>query len=110
MTDPMNTQQHSEATWQQLALSRIESHVSTVEYEMAGLRESVYGALLQFARADESADRQAVNRVRALHKVCTETPLDEGGCEPGDCDEPVCAYDTEAWPCRTIRALEEGKQ
>lgn len=106
----MNTRQHSEATWQQLALSRIESHVSTVEYELAGLREAVYGALLQFARADESADRQAVKRVRALHKVCTETPLDEGGCGPGDCDYQICAHDGQAWPCLTIRALEEGKQ
>lgn len=60
----MNTQQHYEATWQQIALSRIESYVSTVEYELAGLREAVNDALLQFARADESADRQAVERVR----------------------------------------------
>lgn len=74
------------------------------------LREAVNDALLQIARADESADRRAVDRVRALHKVCTETPLDEGGCLPGDCDEPVCAHDAQAWPCRTIRALEEGKQ
>lgn len=50
---------------------------------------------------------EAVNRVRALHKVCTETPLDEGGCTDG-CDEPICAYDTEEWPCNTIRALDGG--
>ena len=45
-----------------------------------------------------------VDRVRALHKVCTETPFDEGGCTDG-CDEPICAYDAETWPCATIRAL-----
>jgi len=24
------------------------------------------------------------------------------------CDYQICAYDTEEWPCLTIRALEEG--
>lgn len=58
------------------------------------------GTLARLERAEA-----AIARVRALHKVCTETPLDEGGCLPGDCDEPVCAHDAQAWPCATIRAL-----
>src|SRR5574343_127886 len=87
------------------ALCAIDDRLSSLEYEVGGLRVVVNEALLQFARAGESADQQAIERVRALHRVCTETPLDEGGC-----DEPICVHDGQAWPCHTIRALEEGKQ
>lgn len=85
------------------ALCAIDDRLSSLEYEVGGLRVVVNEALLLEARSD--SDR-AVERVRKLHTVCTETTLDEGGCLPGDCDEPICAHDAQVWPCLTIRALE----
>lgn len=78
----------------------------TPEETIEALREYAPEGTSQKLRDAEAA----IERVRALHKVCTKIPFDEGGCEPGDCDEPVCVHDGQAWPCLTIRALEEGKQ
>lgn len=61
-------------TPQYAALSNIESYVSTVEYEVAGLREAVNEALLQSARTGESADRKAIDRVLTLADLMDKAP------------------------------------
>lgn len=97
----MNTPQYA-------ALSSIESYVSTVEYEVAGLREAVNEALLQSARTGESADRKAIERVRALaeramsivSRGCTCYGNDCTGCRRG---EPM-GWDLD--PAQVLAALD----
>jgi len=89
----------------------IQTGVSIVDQitlvQMLNNRDKVLRALDEYEELPMSAADEAIERVRALHKVCTETPFDEGGCTDG-CDEPICTYDAETWPCLTIKALDGG--
>ena len=95
-------------TPQYVALSNIESYVSTVEYEVAGLRVAVNEALLYLVRAGESADRKAIERVRALaeramsvvSRGCTCPGDDCTGCRRG---EPM-GWDLD--PAQVLAALD----
>lgn len=45
---------------------------------------------------------------RATHRKCTTVPAGDGGCLKGGCDQPVCVYCGQTWPCEAISALEDA--
>ena len=93
-------------TPQYAALSNIESYVSTVEYEVAGLRVAVNEALLLEARSD--SDR-AVERVRALAEQASTVIARGCTCPGDDCTGKCRRGEPMGWdldPADVLRSLE----
>ena len=52
-------------------------------------------------------DARMATSIRKLHRPCTEVPVKDGGCRPGDCSTAMCVECSQDWPCGTIRVLED---
>jgi len=92
-------------TPQYAALSSIESYVSTVEYEVAGLRVAVNEALLQSARTGESADRKAIERVRALAERAMSVVSRGCTCPGDDCTGKCRRGEPMGWDLDPVKVL-----